>query len=297
MNIFDETTDFKFKDTAVTLGKFDGIHIGHKKLISRILEAGKQYGYETILFSFDTSKMTGIKSITTKNERNLICEQCEIDNIIHYPVNSETMSMEPEEFIENILVGKLDARLVVTGDDFRFGKNRRGDIEMLRRYSEIYGYELSIEKSVKVDNIRASSTNIKEYLKNGDVENASKMLGYQYFIIGEVEKGQQIGRTINTRTANLIPNENKIVPINGVYKTAIYVNEKKYKSITNIGLCPTVRNSEEITIETHIFDFEENIYGRTVKVEFEKFIRKEKKFNNIDELKSQIALDILSANL
>lgn len=297
MNIFDETTDFVFKNTAVTLGKFDGMHIGHRQLITRVLDEKKQYGYETILFSFDTSKMTGGKSITTKNERNLLCDEYGIDHVIYYPVNQETMSIEPEEFIEKILVGKLNVKLVVTGEDFRFGKNRRGDIGMLFQYSEKYGYELSVQKSVTLEGVRASSTRIKEYLQSGDVENAGKMLGYHYFILGDVERGQQIGRTIDARTANIIPGQDKMIPLSGVYKTAIYIDGIKYKSITNIGLCPTVRENGEITVETHIFDFDENVYGKSVKIEFEKFIRKEKKFSNIDELKNQIALDILSANL
>ena len=168
---------------------------------------------------------------------------------------------------------------------------------MLRKYSSIYGYELIVEKSVSIDGIRAGSTSIKEYIKEGRINKANEMLGYPYFIMGEVIKGNQIGRTMDARTVNIHPPDNKMLPPYGVYKTSVTVEDKKYKSITNIGLCPTVRSGSMVTAETHIFDFEKDIYGDNIKVEFEKFIRYEKKFDNIEELKRQIALDISEANL
>lgn len=297
MKIFDEITDFKINNSAVTLGKFDGLHLGHRVLIEDILDGSKKYGYKTVLFSFDTSAINGQSSITTKTERNHICMELGIEHVIYYPVNSGTMAIEPEEFIKNVLVDRLDVKRVVTGEDFRFGKKRRGDVSMLRKYSSIYGYELIVEKSVSIDGIKAGSTSIKEYIKEGRINKANEMLGYPYFIMGEVIKGNQIGRTMDARTVNIHPPDNKMLPPYGVYKTSVTVEDKKYKSITNIGLCPTVRSDSMVTAETHIFDFEKDIYGDNIKVEFEKFIRYEKKFDNIEELKRQIALDISEANL
>ena len=185
MNIFDETTDFVFKNTAVTLGKFDGMHIGHRQLITRVLDEKKQYGYETILFSFDTSKMTGGKSITTKNERNLLCDEYGIDHVIYYPVNQETMSIEPEEFIEKILVGKLDVKLVVTGEDFRFGKNRRGDIGMLFQYSEKYGYELfSADEVAAAEYIKENTAPDALFLTDDNHDNAVAVLTGRNIVCG-----------------------------------------------------------------------------------------------------------------
>lgn len=297
MNIFDEITDFKFKNSSVTLGKFDGIHIGHQKLIQDMMTDAGNNGYETVLFSFDTSGINNQKSLTTKEERSFLCEKYNIDNVIFYPANSSTMAIEPENFIADILAGRLDARLVVIGEDFRFGRGRRGDIRMLDEYSRKYNYELIVEKSVSIDGVKASSTNIKEYIKEGRLEKANEMLGYSYFVMGNVVKGDQIGRTIGTRTVNVIPDYNKLILPNGVYKTKALIDGVGYKSITNVGLCPTVRADDRITVETHIFDFDMDVYDKNVKIEFEKFIREEKKFGNMEALKKQILLDISEANL
>ncbi|MBQ3546107.1 MAG: bifunctional riboflavin kinase/FAD synthetase [Lachnospiraceae bacterium] len=296
MHVYNEELDFKLEKSAVTLGKFDGIHLGHKKLINEIVEAKEKKGLSTVLFSFDTSGIKKIQSITTKEERELICNDLNIDNIIFFPVNPDTMSIEPEEFIEKILVKKINAKVVVTGKDFRFGKNRRGDVDMLLRFSKKCGYELKVVDNVMDGDNRVSSSNIKQLINEANITKANEMLGYSYFVYGIVERGKQIGRTIDRRTVNIIPNANKIIPPNGVYKTTISIAGKQYKSITNIGKCPTVRNDGGITIETHIFDFDEEIYDSKVKISFERFIRKERKFDSLEELRKQINLDILEAN-
>lgn len=296
MRVYNEVQDFNLKASAVTLGKFDGIHLGHKELINEIIKAKEKMGLETVLFSFDTSGIKNIKSITTKKERELICEGLDIDNIIFYPVNEKTMALEPEKFIEDILIKKIKAKVVVTGMDFRFGKDRRGDVFMLSNYAEKYGYKLIIAKDVMNGTQKISSSFIKELIKQADITKANELLGYSYFVYGQVVRGKQLGRTIDRRTVNIIPDNNKIIPINGVYKTTININGKEYKSITNIGQCPTVRNDGGITIETHIFDFDEEIYDNKVKILFEKFIRKERKFDSLEELKKQIAKDVFDAS-
>lgn len=297
MRIYDETKDICMKNTAVTLGKFDALHLGHQKLIENICNEKKMHGYKTVLFSFDTLPLRHQKALITKNERIHICEKSGIDNLVFYPVNEFTMSMEPEDFIRLILVEMLDAKIVVTGKDFRFGKDRRGDIEMLKLFSNKFGYKLIVSDSVMFDKEKVSSSSIKEYLSSGNVEKANKMLGYNYFILGEVVKGKQIGRTIDTRTINVIPDTNKLLPPKGVYKTNTIIKDKSYKSITNIGINPTVKNDESLIVETHILNFDENIYNMDVKIELLRFIREEKKFSNLEELKRQILLDISEANL
>lgn len=289
MRIFDETKDICLKNTAVTLGKFNAMHLGHQSLISEIK---KEKGLEITLFSFDTAKIMNQPVVMTKEERIEICSKLGMDNVIFYPVNEETMSIEPENFIKDILINQLDSKVIVTGKDFRFGKNRRGDISLLEKYSNEYGYQLKVVDSVTDGDVKVSSTDIKQYLKEGNIEKANEMLGYRYFIMGEVIKGRQLGRTIDTRTINVSVDDNKIVPLKGVYKTNVVVESKRFLSITNIGINPTVGYDNNIKVETHILDFDGNLYGKKVKIEFIKFIRNEHKFSSMEELKRQILLDI-----
>lgn len=297
MKIYDETREIYIKNTAITLGKFNAIHLGHQRLIQSICREKEKMGCETVLFSFDTSNVNSQKLITTKEERIALCNNFGIDHVIFYPVNKETMSIEPENFIEDILVKALDVKVVVTGQDFCFGRNRRGNIKMLEQYGEKYGFKLIVAESVMMGDIKVSSSVIKEYLSEGLVEKANELLGYKYFIMGRVSEGKHNGRLIDTRTINITPKNEKILPKNGVYKSKTYIDNEVYKSITNIGTNPTVKNDSQILVETHIFDFNQDIYNKGVKVEFEKFIREEKKFANLQELKSQILLDISQANL
>lgn len=297
MHVYDEVQDFYLNNTAVTLGKFDGIHLGHRRLVSEILKSRSENGYETVLFSFDTSNISNQMSITTKKERMLLCEEAGIDNVIFYPVNKNTMAMKPEIFIEDVIVNRLGAKVVVTGRDFCFGSGRSGNVEMLAEYARRYGYRLIVVDSVMQNGEKVSSSNIKECIGQGKIEEANRMLGYSYFVYGKVVKGNQIGRTIDTKTVNIIPEKNKVLMPNGVYKTSIIIGGEKYRSITNVGECPTVRNNREITVETHIFDFNREVYDSYVKIEFEKYIREERKFLNLEDLKRQILLDISQANL
>ncbi|MBQ3584289.1 MAG: bifunctional riboflavin kinase/FAD synthetase [Lachnospiraceae bacterium] len=297
MQVYNEKQDFCLKNTAVTLGKFDGVHIGHQKLISAILEEKEKNGYETVLFSFDTSVIRQQNSLTTKKERMLLGEELGIEHMILYPVNQDTMGIEPEAFIRDILVGRLGAKVVVTGKDFCFGKGRRGNVEMLQKYAEPCGYRLKVVPNVTIDGERVSSSNIKVAIREGRMEDAAFMLGHPYFVCGAVVRGNQIGRTMDARTVNVIPGENKVLMPNGVYKTGIIIDGVRYKSVTNVGFCPTVRADDRITIETNVFNFDRDIYDTEVKIEFERFMREERKFATLDELKQQILLDISQANL
>lgn len=297
MQIYTDYRNLKLKNTAVTLGKFDGIHRGHQKLIQRLLQEKEQRGLRSVLFSFDITTMNHQQVLTTKEERKNLCEQLGIEDVVFYPVTQNTMAMTPQQFIEDVLVQQLDAKVIVTGKDFRFGKNRMGDVNMLREYSKIYGYSLFVEDSVNYQEAKISSSNIKECILAGNLTDANEMLGYPYFVMGEIVKGKQVGRTIGTRTINIHTDSNKIVPPRGVYKTMAELNHTKYKGLTNVGLCPTVSSNNELTIETHLLDFNQNVYGQIAKIEFYQFIRPEKKFGNLDELKKQILLDISEANL
>ena len=297
MHIYDETKDIRVNNSAVTLGKFDAFHLGHQRLINIINEKKKEYGYETVLFSFDTTGIKHLPSVTTKAERIDICNELGIDNLVFYPVNKETMAIEPENFIKDVLVKSMGAKVIVTGRDFCFGRNRRGSVEMLEKYAVESGYELIVADDVMSNGEKVSSSNIKDYLTSGNIEMSNKMLGYNYFIKGQVVAGKQNGRKIDTRTINISPDENKILPPRGVYKTNTHIDSRVFKSITNVGINPTVKEDGRIVVETHILDFNEDIYDKEVKIEFIKFIREERKFPDLNALKRQIILDISEANL
>lgn len=292
MRIFTTGDNIGLINTAVTLGKFDGLHLGHQELIRQLIQEKKQSGLSPVLFSFDTTKKQGISSLTTFRERAHLCETFGIENLILYPVNEQTMSIQAEDFIRDILVGELGAKTVVTGMDFHFGKDRKGSVDTLHQYSRIFDYSVITKPSRLYENEKISSSRIKQVMAQGKLKEAETMLGYQYFIMGNVIKGRQLGRTIGIRTLNIEVEMTKLLPPQGVYGTTAVIDGKKYRSITNIGTCPTVTDSKAITVETHVLDFEEEVYGSEVAVYFDFYIREERKFENLAALQKQICGDI-----
>lgn len=296
MQYFKGTTDFSFTNTVVSLGKFDGMHRGHRKLIEK-LNKEKQSDQISVVFTFDVPPKKVIsgsatKCILTKDEKKQVHETLGLDVLIEYPFNYETASMFPEEFVKDILVNKLGVSLVVVGKDFRFGRNRSGDIKTLESLGEKYGFKVFALEKERYGFRDISSTYIKKEIETGHIEEANKMLGYKFMVVGEVVYGNRLGNTIGFPTINIIPSEEKIIPLDGVYQTEVEVENVIYKGITNVGYKPTVNIEKTRNIETHIFDFSGDIYGKTVTVRFERFIRKEKKFSSVEELKKQIKKDI-----
>lgn len=279
---------FKLNNTCVTLGKFDGLHKGHMTLINKTVEYCKKSGLKSVLFTFDMPR----KCIYTNKQKNELIEESGIDYCIVYPFDSHTSKMEPEEFIENILVRSLGVKKIIVGSDFRFGHNRRGNVQMLLQYSAYFEYEVETVNKLSVDDRIVSSTLIKDYLMKGNIQEACRFLGRNYCIEGKVSAGQQLGRVLGFPTANIYPDNNVIMPKFGVYETKVYVSDEIIrKGITNIGCRPTV-NGTHVSVETFIFDFEGDIYEQCIKIEFERFIRAEMKFSSINELKEQIKKDI-----
>lgn len=285
--------NFKLNNTAVTLGKFDGFHIGHMKLIEE-LKKGRD-DFETVVFTFDTSplKFIGIdnKEILSKEERIQKYEKLEIDMVIEYPFDNQLMHMSAKSFVADIIKGKLDAKKIIVGKDFRFGHNRTGNVSMLQDLSKIYGYELIIMDKVKYCDEDVSSTRIKSEILKGNMKSVCDMLGYAYPIYGEVVGGRKLGREMGFPTINQCVVENKVIPPKGVYASRVLIEGKIYTGVTNIGSKPTVKNDEEITIETHILDFDEDVYGKKACVELYEYMRKEEKFVDLKELKEQIVKD------
>lgn len=297
MKIINDTLDFRIpENSAVTLGKFDGIHKGHQKLMRKILEK-KAQGLQSVVFTFGQMPGTVFlgnkgRTILTKAERQRHLEQMGIDYMIECPFVPEIISMEPENFIKEVLVGQLHASYIAVGPDFRYGHHRRGDDELLKKMSRTYGYEVEVFEKECLKGQEISSTYVRKMLEAGEMETVEQLLGYPYYVSGIIVRGHQIGRTIGIPTINILPDEEKMLPPNGVYFTKTMIEGQQVFGITNIGVKPTVSGNEAKGIETHLFDFDGDLYGRNLTVEFYAFERPERKFDSLESLKMQLAKDV-----
>lgn len=296
MKYISENDDIKLHNSAITLGKFDGIHKGHQILLNKIIEL-KKAGYTSVMFSFlyhpsNLFNEKELELIYTEDEKIYTLSKTGLDVLISYPFTRQTANIEPEDFIKRILVDRFDAKIIVVGKDFHFGHNRKGNVELLKRYSSIYGYEVIDVEKLKIHDTIVGSSLIRSELKKGNIETVNELLGRPYSIIGEVLHGRKIGRTIGIPTTNLIPSSNKLLPPNGVYASKTTIDGVEYMGVTNIGYKPSVGAESRKGIETYLFDFNANLYGKTIEVALYHFERIEQKYASIDELKGQIEKDI-----
>lgn len=297
MKYIRDTINFYVEEpTVLSLGKFDGIHRGHELLMEH-LSAKKEEGLSAVIFTFnippkENVNQTQIKVLTTNEEKMHMFEQLGIDYLIECPFTEEVMCMEAEKFIEKV-VKQLHVKCFVVGEDSRFGHNRRGDHKMLKQYADTYGYEVLVIEKMKEKSRDISSTFVREEVMAGNMEIANHLLGYCYFVTGEVLHGNHIGSTrLGIPTINQIPPEEKLLPPNGVYVTEVFVGEQKYHGITNVGCKPTIEGKNPVGVETHLLEFAEDVYGKVVTVEFLTRVREERKFQSIEELKEQMQNDI-----
>ncbi len=287
------------RGSAVCIGKFDGLHLGHMKLIERLLSY-KEKGLETVLLSFDKSLLSffGMDNpgmLTTDEEKEELLAQTGIDHYVIYPVNEESMGIDPGAFIEEILCKKLNAKAVVSGPDLSFGRGGKGDIALLREYSGRLGYEpVCIPKLCVTDKNKISQTVSSSYLRrliqDGDVLQAAKVLGRPYSFCGVVQRGKELGRTLGFPTANMVPQKDKVVPAHGVYRSLVGYKGKKLSALTNIGMNPTV-DGKCVMIESYIKDFDDDIYGEEICVYLQSYVRGEIKFDSVEVLKAQLEKD------
>ena len=282
--------------SVVTLGKFDGMHTGHQKLIEKVREIAKERKLQAVMFTFDISPQIKIgksdyKLIVTRKEKFMLAEKFGIDVLVECPFNEQIRNMSAEDFIKDILIGKINTKAVVAGTDFKFGKNRQGDADYLKKNAAMFGFSVDILEKEKDGGRDISSTFVREELAKGNIEKANKLLGFEYFLIGEVIGGTHIGRNLGFPTINMAPQPDKLLPPNGVYASLTEIDGKTYKSISNIGVKPTV-NGKELGAETFIFDFDGNLYGKTAVVKLLDFMRPEKKFDSVEDLKKQVYTDI-----
>lgn len=281
--------------TAVTLGKFDGLHRGHQKLVQRVKEHAFNDDVKSVVFAFDMEPLfqrigKQQKCIMTNEERRIRLEG-QVDYLLECPFTEEICKMEAEMFIEKILVDRLHVKYVVVGKDFHFGHEKRGDYEMLRKYAVQYGYQVEVYEKERANGRDISSTYIKEELQNGNITLVNKLLGYPYLIAGEVEHGKKLGRTIGFPTMNVIPPTKKLLPPNGVYVNEITIDETCYEGVCNIGVKPTIGTFHP-SVETFVFEYEGDAYGKNICIRVYDFERQEQKFPSVSELKEQMAKDI-----
>lgn len=282
--------------TALAMGKFDGIHLGHKKLLNLIL-AQKQDQLKTAIFTFEPSPeefFVGhtVKQLYTREEKRNAFEKMGIDLLVEFPLNAETAATPPDEFVKKILVERLRADYIAAGTDVTFGDKGRGDQYLLKNMSKELGFELCLIDKVMLDGQEVSSTRIRNEVSDGNMPMVRRLLGDDYSISGIVEHGNHIGHTIGIPTVNILPKENKLLPPFGVYRSKVVIGKREYRGMTNIGRKPTIASDNKIGVETYIYDFDSDVYGRFIEVKLEKFVRPEMKFSGIEELKAQMKKDI-----
>lgn len=298
MKIFESFEDVQLNNTVVVLGNFDGIHKGHLTLLTKATQIAKARNLKTCFFTFHPhpTHVLAIKEvmlISTDAEKQRIASDDQMDYYVQFPFTIETAHMEAETFLKEVLHDKLGAKAVVVGEDYSFGRNRRGNIEMLKQYESTYGYELFALEKLTYQGKEISSTWIREAINNADLELANILMGRPYFITGRVIKGAQLGRTIGFPTANIKPDEHKQLPHNGVYITKATVKGKDYYGLTNVGTKPTIDiHFTEILVETFIYEFNEDIYDEVIDVHFYHYLRTEDVFNSLDELVDQMNKDV-----
>jgi riboflavin kinase/FMN adenylyltransferase len=303
MKIYEGLGEFPIlKNAVVTSGTFDGVHFGHQKILQRVLEIAERIDGETVLITFWPHPRLvlfpeehKLRLLSTFEEKAKLLRELGIDHLISIPFTKEFSELSSQEFIENVLVNKIKCKKLVIGYDHRFGKNREGSFEYLQANHLKFGFELEEIPRQDVDDIGISSTKIRKALEAGDVTMALNYLGRPYELNGLVIKGQQIGRSIGFPTANIhIPNDYKLVPRDGVYAVQAAVNGNLYKAMLNIGNRPTVDGSKK-TVEAHLFDFQGDLYDMQITIYFKAFLREERKFDGLEELKAQLKLDQVTA--
>ncbi|MCM1991122.1 bifunctional riboflavin kinase/FAD synthetase [Oceanirhabdus seepicola] len=283
------------EDTVIVLGSFDGIHIGHRKLIETAIEIGQMLGIQSMVYTFGNHPLSVINShrtpklIMSNKVKIEYFEKLGVDLLALTQFNSEFMEWSPEEFIR-LLTEKYGAKHIIVGYNYRFGYKNLGDVELLKSMQKNLGFELHVVNPVKIGDTPVSSTLIRGLIIEGQIATANKFLGHSFVMDGIVIRGKQIGRTIGFPTINIDYNIKNLVPRGGVYYTVAEIEGQYFKGITNVGYNPTV-NGNKLSIETHLLDFDKDVYDNYFKLHFIDRIRDEKKFKNIELLKRQIQKD------
>ena len=302
MKVFNSIQSFKCdKKTIATIGTFDGVHIGHRKILDKLTTAAKNSDYESLLLTFFphprmiVQPEADIKLLNTIDEKKELLEKIGLDNLVIHPFDIDFSNLEAEEFVKSVLVDRFNIKKIIIGYDHRFGKNRSANIDDLIQYGKKYNFEVEQIEVKELDDVSISSTKIRNALEKGKIKLANSYLGYQYTLAGKVEFGKQLGRTIGYPTANInIAESYKLIPKKGVYAVSSIVNSAKIYGMMNIGFNPTV-DGKKLTVEINFFDFEGDLYGDFLQIEILQRIRDEQKFESLQNLKNQLNNDEISA--
>ena len=304
VKIHTDINTFDVQKPVVTIGTFDGVHLGHQKVISRLKGITRNHDGESVIFTFYphprlviSPDETNLRLLTTLEEKEQLFARSGIDHLIVFPFTKEFSELSYEEFVRDILVNKLHTHCLVVGYDHRFGKNREGGFSYLQKCAKKFGFQIEKLKALLVDESHVSSTLIREALQDGDVARANVLLGYPFSLHGRVVEGKRIGRKIGFPTANIEASDpHKIIPGYGVYAVEVFISGKKNLGMLNIGTRPTFnKNADNRSIEVHIFDFKGDIYHKDITLTFRGKIREERKFNGVEELAEQLKKDKVSA--
>ncbi len=286
----------KFDRSVITLGNFDGVHVGHQELVRMVIRRAKETGATSMVVTFRPHPLKVLAPekcpplISIYEEKIKLFERLGIDVLVKIPFTVEFSAMSPEDFVKNVLCDILGAKEIFVGYNYRFGKGRMGDVQTLRRLGELYGFTVREVEQVSLGGEVISSTKIRDLIRDGDVEHAARLLGRTYAITGIVVKGDGRGKGLGFPTANIAP-KHAIIPSDGVYAVRLFVRDRLYDGIANIGMRPTF-NKKVLAIEVHVFDFNEDVYGEDISLFFIRKIRPEKRFKNAGALIEQIRSDI-----
>lgn len=305
MNIFNNIEDFKRIHNAVTtVGFFDGVHLGHQKIINLLLKKAQDQETESVIVTFephprlyfDPTASQNLKLITDIEEKINLFRNLGVHNLLIIPFDGRIANLSSEDFIENIIIEKIGTHTLLLGHDHRFGKNREGSFEYLKQNQAKFGIQVFEISRLDIDEAAVSSTRIRNFLNNGEVGSAATLLGRNYSITGTVIEGKKLGRNIGFPTANIhIGSPYKLLPKMGVYAVEVVIDEQEFGGMLNIGFNPTVNASNLKHIEVHIFDFKEDIYNKKITLRFLSRLRDEQKFNGIEALKTQLSQDAVEA--
>lgn len=296
MKVIRECKDYSGAESAVTLGKFDGVHRGHQRLLQAVY-AAKKDGLEAVAFTFTQSPKSVLSeypasALSTEQEKLLLLERAGMDDCVLFPFTQETAKMAAEEFIQRILVDSLHAKRIVVGTDFRFGRGRQGDAALLKSRAETLGYQVEVQEELCYAGEKISSTRIAAAIKEGAMTESAEMLGRPYGFTGTVIHGKHLGHTIGVPTINLEVPAGKLVPPYGVYVSQTWIDGRRYGGITNVGCKPTVQTEPVCGIETYLFDCQGDYYGKEAEIQLLFHTRPEIPFSSLQELKQQLEKDI-----
>ncbi len=298
MRIFDNLKSYSSKkESILTIGTFDGVHVGHNKILKRLIQDSKKNNLSSLVMTFFPhprmilNKSHDIKMIDTIDEKINLLEKTGLDNLIIHPFDNNFSKIRAKEFVEEILIKKLKIKEIIIGYDHKFGKDREASVEDLKKFGLDYMFNVQEIPAEEIDSIAISSTKIRDAILNGEIEKCNKFLGRNFILTGKVVYGEGLGKKIDFPTANIeIKETYKIIPKNGVYLVKTKINSKTYFGMMNIGIRPTVGGTNK-SLEIHFFNFKDNIYGKNVSIEIIKKIRDEEKFSSIDQLKIQLKKD------